>query len=156
MGRFLLIAITLAGCARDKPEPLYMPMRRQPPSAVAPATPRVSSPILTSLAEVERFALGGIGPAGTTSQGERLARALAREPDAHAKFVELAAGPNPVARLYAYWAFRSLDPARAEALRAELVLDTTPLESQQGCMVMPATAAQILDDIDRIPLQIAP
>jgi hypothetical protein len=67
------------------------------------------------------------------SVGEELARKIASEPDAMAIFDQLATHENRVARLYAYWVFRSRDDARAERLRKVLEADRTVVQMRSGC-----------------------
>ena len=100
------------------------------------------------LAAVGTFALGGVGFAGTTSQGEELTRELSRRPDAIEAFTWLGQLAAPAPRLYTYWALRTLAPERASALAAKLRDDRTEVERMSGCAVFSSTVAQALADQD--------
>ena len=115
------------------PAPVAAPVERLVAVHVKGATSKMS-PTAALLADTQDFASGGVGISGAMGYGEQLTRKLATEPNAVRMFDLVAASPNRVARLYAYWALRSLDPARAKALREILVDDTTPIETFSGCM----------------------
>lgn len=84
------------------------------------------------LTAVETFALGPVGPAALPSTGETLTRELARRADAVDAFTSLVGRGNPVARLYAYWALRTLAPERARAYAASIEADPTMVATQSG------------------------
>ena len=170
MARFLVLALFVVACAHDKRSP-------QPPKAaeVLPAEPepdpyRLPPPLpapefaeqekgptahmsLTAarIASLDEFAIGPVGFSGNTSLGEKLTRKLITEPDAIAMLDELAASPNRVAQLYAYWALQQVDVSRAEALRERLVHDTTPVEVMRGCLGSAKPANTIVADLDALP-----
>lgn len=155
------IVMLIAGCWRQAPpEPLHDPPRRQrPPDPpwghhVTPRSERTDlSPIAASLSQVDSFALGGVGFTGEKSTGERLALALAEEPDALVMFERLAVDPNRAARLYAYWALRTLDPVAAQRHRAALAHDANVVMTMHGCIGSRARVRALADEIDRLPPQ---
>ena len=113
----------------------------------------VVTPSAQRLAEVERFALGGVGYGGEPNIGETLTRTIASEPDAIAVFSRLAAHPNPVTRLYAYWALRTLDPARAQQVEKTIAADPTEISFMSGCLGYTEPASKALAYIEqRAPL----
>ncbi len=99
---------------------------------------------------------GGVGFAGEQSEGERLTLALAREPNAVAMFEKLAAHPNRVARLYAYWALKTLDASRAATHQGGLSGDKTEVQAAHGCIVGEQSAHELADEIDRYPQMAMP
>ncbi len=118
------------------------PAGDQPPHK-PPQLPDASSPdtitsgsrtLMASLHGERLFALGGIGVAGSTSPGEQVTRALAERPDAVNAFIWLARHGMPVARLYAYWALRTLAPGRARQFAAALEADPTSIVTISGCI----------------------
>lgn len=121
-----------------------MPMPPVPPSL---------SPLATSLASIEFFAIGLVGYGGETSHGEQLARDLAREPDAIATFEWLAVHPNRAARLYAYWALKTLAPDLAIHYGRTLHLDATEIGVQSGCVVRERPVREIAAFVDQRPDQ---
>ena len=123
-----LLAVTPA--AADPPRD---PARRRvsPRSLRAPAYADGS---WVTLAWADGFELGG-GPEDTRSVPERLARLLARRPDAVAWFDRIARDGKPGGRLYAYWALRALAPAVARRHRARLLADPAPVRvAPLGCL----------------------
>ena len=129
---------------RVRPAPGPRPIEDKQPPVKLSAT-------AAELAKVTRFALGGVGVAGTTSEGEVLARKLAKEPDAIAQFTVLAQHDNRVARLYAYWALRTLDPARAASQAPTLLSDPTKVEAMGGCMMFEDETKQLAAQIEKHP-----
>ena len=65
---------------------------------------------LQTLSSIHDFAFGGIGVAGTTSEGEVAFREIYNRPSATADFLKLLNSGNPQAKCYALVALRSLDP----------------------------------------------
>jgi hypothetical protein len=161
--RYAFVLLALAGCWRQAPpEPLHDPPRKRAPADPPwlhaqhrkPKSERTDlSPIAASLSQVDTFALGGVGFTGATGEGENLTLALAREPDALVMFDRLAVDPNRAARLYAYWALRTLDPLLAQRHRGALAHDATPIETMNGCLLFTRTASELATDIDNMPPQ---
>src|SRR5688500_832518 len=93
------LLLLVVGCAHepigdDRARPAPGPRR------IEDNQPRVKlSETAKQLAMQHMFAIGGVGIAGTPSEGEVLARKLAKEPDAIAMFSALAVHDNRVARL---------------------------------------------------------
>src|SRR3954447_451970 len=69
---------------------------------------------VNQLRGVESFAIGGIGIAGTTSEGERALRNLLAAPDATAPLQGLLAKATPAGQLYALLGLRVHDRAAYE------------------------------------------
>ena len=141
--RSAAVLLVLLGCTRDsrhesnetqRSVPVVAPMPAVAPKPVAVAPPLRSS-LATKLASVDTFAVTGVGIAGTTSGGETLTLEIAKQPDAIATFEELLSHPNRVARLYAYWALRTLDPPRAATHANIFANDTTMVQTGAGCLI---------------------
>jgi hypothetical protein len=92
---------------------------------------------------VETFALGFVGIMATPNEGETITLQLAQRPDAVEAFVWLADHGAPVARLYAYWALRTLDPDRAGEYATALAGDPEMVETGSGCRVWQASVATL-------------
>lgn len=156
MSHSLVALMLLVGCAHEGPEPTRRPPRQPVSTVSAPAAaPRPAatglSPLATSLSQIEMFAIGGVGFAGATSRGEELALALAREPDAIAMFDKLIVHPNRAARLYAYWALKTLDPTRAQQHQRALASDATEIETMHGCIGTRQPTHELAAEIDKYP-----
>jgi hypothetical protein len=109
-------------------------VKRRPKLPIPETIARSARDAMESLDGVRVFALGGVGVAGAMSEGEELTRMLAEQPDAVAAFSWLAAHGHPVARLYAYWALRTLAPDRAGAFAAALEADRSVVDTAYGCL----------------------
>ena len=87
------------------------------------------------LLSVGRFAFGGVGYAGTTSEGEIAYRAIAASTNALQLFSAALTNGNPQAKLYALCGIRGIAP-REFAEHARVVMDSTPqVQTMQGCIV---------------------
>ena len=134
--------IFVMGCAHEPLDTEQPTPEPKPNFAPAPAPIPVTrverlSPTAAKLAAVKTFALGGVGITGAPNEGEQLALQLAHEPGAVAMFEKLAMHDNRVARLYAYWALRTLDPTRARTHEATLMFDDTTVDWMTGCLDVP-------------------
>ncbi|HEU4727494.1 MAG TPA: hypothetical protein VFT22_06390 [Kofleriaceae bacterium] len=98
---------------------------------------------MEALDAIETFAIGRVGFAATPNQGETLTLELASRPDAVEAFAWLAEHGSPVARLYAYWALRTLAPGRAAAYDAALSGDPTLVETASGCILSRSSVGEI-------------
>jgi len=113
-----------------------------PPGGIAPPPATVSPGELTTgarramdnLVAIEVFALGPVGPGASPNLGESLTRALSQQSDAVEAFVMLSDHRNPVTRLYAYWALRTLAPDRARSYAAAIEADRSPIDTVSGCV----------------------
>ena len=59
--------------------------------------------------------------------------------------MRLADHGSPVARLYAYWALRTLAPSRAATYAAALANDTEVVETASGCILSRSTVSALAD-----------
>jgi hypothetical protein len=156
--RRVLLIVVLAGCVHESAEQRDVVSPRTVMAQAPAAAPRVPPAPVTglsataqSLALVDMFAIGGVGFAGAESNGKRLTLELAREPNAIEMFEKLAAHPNRVARLYAYWALKTLDASRAATFQQALLKDTTQVQAAHGCMIDEQPAHELASEIDRWP-----
>ena len=82
--------------------------------ALVGAVGAVAAPI-DQLRSVAYFAFGGVGVAGTTSQGEVAFRQILQGPAANEKFLRLLETGNPQGKCYALVGLRATDMKRFEA-----------------------------------------
>ena len=86
------------------------------------------------LAKVDRFAFGGIGDAGITSQGEKDYKLILARPSALADFEKLLPAGNPQAKSYALLGIRALNPDRFKELSRKLRESKIEVVTQSGCI----------------------
>ena len=122
-----------AGHAADKP-----PVQKKPP------TPEQAG---EQLVKVRAFAFGGVGFAGTISEGERAWRIILTSPDALKLFRSTLSTGTTEAKLYALCGIRQLDKPSFPAL-AKPVLDANPqVTTMAGCSLTHEPAASVIQRI---------
>ena len=100
------------------------------------------------LAKIERFAFGGTGYAGVTSQGENDYRLILSRPAAEADFEKLFAVGNPQAKSYALVGICTLDRSRFTQISQPLRDSTEEVVTQRGCIVYHESHGVVLKRID--------
>jgi hypothetical protein len=101
------------------------------------------------LQRIGMFALGGIGVAGTMSEGERALREILKQPDALARLEALVANGSPAGKLYALLGLRIRDRAAYErALEKCRALDAK-IETACGCMLSQESVRDLMKEIER-------
>ena len=85
------------------------------------------------LTKVSYFAIGGVGIAGITSEGEKDFRLLLAEPNARELFEELYLKGNRPAKAYALLGMHRIDPKRYEELVAKTPADAA-VKHFSGCI----------------------
>jgi hypothetical protein len=111
-----------------------------------------SQALVAKLLKVSRFALGGVGEGGETSEGERLTLRLSHQSDAIAAFDWLANQSTPVPQLYAYWALRTLVPEHAQVHATELSHDRRRVMASHGCMGGRYHTRYLMHEVERRPM----
>jgi hypothetical protein len=102
-----------------------------------------------ALQKTGMFALGGIGVAGTMSEGERALREMLKEPDATARLEKLVSSGSPAGKLYALLGLRIRDRAAYErALEKCRTLDGK-IETARGCIISQESFRDLLKEIER-------
>jgi hypothetical protein len=113
-----------------------------------PVSPHSMDPgtkaVMNRLDAVETFALGGVGYAGAPNKGQTIALLLAQLPDATEAFTWLADHGSPAARLYGYWALRTLAPEQAKARATSLVNDAELVDTMSGCLAYRESVGSIV------------
>jgi hypothetical protein len=101
------------------------------------------------LVNTKIFAFGGVGFAGTTSDGERDFRIVFAQPHdlALKLFEDLYADGNPEAKSYALSAIHTLAPDRFWDLANSLKGSTIKVVTMSGCIVEEKTLASVAKDI---------
>jgi hypothetical protein len=95
------------------------------------------------------FALGGIGVAGTMSEGERALREILKQPDALARLDALVSSGSTAGKLYALLGLRIRDrAASARALEKCRTIDAK-VETARGCIISQESFRDLLKEIER-------
>ena len=107
--------------------------------------------IVQGMAQVDFFAFGGVGFAGTTSEGEMGFRTVMSEPPdrALALFETLYATGNLQAKGYALVGIRALKPARFKELYKALLTSKDNITTMRGCIVSSEHFSDIVRQIDK-------
>jgi hypothetical protein len=99
------------------------------------------------LHRIESFALGGIGIAGTMSEGEQALRALLHDPNATAQLQELLTNATPAGQLYALLGLRTRDRAAYDHALKDFKAPNVEVQTIGGCIIWRAPFKQLLDRI---------
>jgi hypothetical protein len=105
---------------------------------------------LQGVAAVKVFAFGGIGYAGTTSEGEADFRVIVAQPPKVAleAFRKLYATNNPQAKAYALAGIRKLDKGAFKELQASWHGSSLTVRTEEGCIVSDASLENIAERLD--------
>jgi hypothetical protein len=117
------------------------------PACITIQSSRLSGPpvdmVLERLAEVQRFAIGGTGFAGTVSHGEQDYIIILSRTSAMADFEKLYAKGNPQAKCYALVGIRKLNPNRFKELAQPLRSSKELVATMHGCLAY----QEVLEDV---------
>ena len=113
----------------------------------APVTAAPVSDPSGQLRRVESFAIGGIGVAGTTSQGEAALRTLLAEPDATTKLEGLLIKATSAGQLYALLGLRVHDRAAYERAVKNFHAPDGDVETIGGCIISRLPFKQVFDRV---------
>ena len=118
-------------------------------SLLSPANDEAfASPAATGLAQTQLFALGGIGVAGSMSDGERDLRAVLDQPEAAALLREILSRATPAGQLYALLGLRLRDRAAYEQPLPALRKRAAVISTARGCILMKAEMAALVREIE--------
>jgi hypothetical protein len=95
----------------------------------------------------ESFAIGGIGIAGTMSDGESALRVLLHQEDATARLENLLLKAAPAGQLYALLGLRVHDRGAYERDLKSLPVPDVTLETIGGCIISRASFKDVLERI---------
>src|SRR5262249_62128907 len=99
------------------------------------------------LQDVESFAIGGIGIAGTTSDAERALRALLRDQKVTEQLQSLLAHATSAGQLYALLGLRVHDRAAYDKALRTFRVPEIEVQTIAGCIISRAPFKQLLDRI---------
>jgi len=93
------------------------------------------------------FAFGGVGFAGTTSEGERAFHAIAASTNALELFTTVLAQGNAQSRLYALCGIRRLAPEKFNVLAKPIVVANPKVSTMAGCVGRDDRASNVVAHI---------
>jgi hypothetical protein len=102
---------------------------------------------IDQLRSISYFAFGGVGVAGTTSQGEVAFRQVLQSPTAKENFLLLLKTGNPQGKCYALAGLRASDRKRFEADVAAFEKDQTPVDTIGGCIAVTLPMSGVVANI---------
>ena len=94
------------------------------------------------------FALGGIGAAGTMSEGERALRDVLKQSDVSIRLEKLASEASPAGQLYALLGLRIRDRTGYERTREKLRKTDGKVQTVRGCMLQQESFGDLLKQIE--------
>jgi len=118
--------------------------------AAAPGTsapPAAAQQAYDRLIAVKQFAFGGVGFAGTTSEGEKAFRTILASPNALRLFRLALSKGSTEAKLYALSGFRQLDQRSFDTESKALVEANPEATTMSGCIVRHEQAAAVVKRI---------
>jgi hypothetical protein len=95
------------------------------------------------------FALGGIGVAGTMSEGERALREVLKESDVAARLEKLVPDASPAGQLYALLGLRLRDRAAHDRALAKLRTTDAKVQTARGCILQQESFGDLVKEIER-------
>jgi hypothetical protein len=102
----------------------------------------------TILRKASSFAMGGVGYAGTMSQGERALRKVLAQPDAVARLTNTLPEASPAGQLYALLGLRARDQDAYKRALAVFGGRTATVETMGGCIVQREPFRDLVKQID--------
>ena len=102
-----------------------------------------------TLRKTELFALGGIGVAGTMSEGERALREVLNESEVTARLEKLLSDASPAGQLYALLGLRVRDRAAYERALGKLRTTNAKVHTARGCMLSEELFSDLVKEIER-------
>lgn len=107
-----------------------------------------SAPDMT-LRKTELFALGGIGAAGSMSEGERALREVLNESGVTARLEKLLSDASPAGQLYALLGLRLRDRAAYERALGKLRTTNAKVQTARGCILQQESFGDLVKEIER-------
>ena len=118
---------------------------------ISVAAAHAESPVDTTLerlAKIDRFAFGGIGYAGITSQGEKDYKIILSRQSALDDFEKLLVIGNPQAKCYALVGIGALNPKRFQELSPSFRSSKDEVVTQSGCLEWRESFSKVLKRIE--------
>ena len=114
---------------------------------VGPSDGSIVQQAYQQLLSTKFFAFGGVGIAGTASEGERAFHAIAASTNALELFTAVLAQGNTEAQLYALCGIRRLAPERFDVLAKAVVVANLKVSTMAGCIGSDDRASNVVTRI---------
>jgi hypothetical protein len=102
----------------------------------------------STLRKVTTFAVGGVGVAGTMSEGERALRELLKQSDAAARLQRVLPEATPAAQLYALLGLRACDREVYQGALARYRRRDATVQTMSGCILQEKSFRALVKQID--------
>jgi hypothetical protein len=102
-----------------------------------------------TLRQASSFALGGVGVAGTMSEGERALRQVLKEADAGARLERLLPDASAPGQLYLLLGLRARDRSAYQRALARYGQRDTKVQTMRGCILQEESFRSLVKEIDR-------
>lgn len=102
-----------------------------------------------ALTRVSVFAVGGVGYAGTRSQGESALRVLLKEKQATVAFQQLIKSATPEGKLYGLLGLSVVAPAQLSPQVKGYLTSTVPVHTMSGCLGMTEKMGTVAQEINK-------
>jgi hypothetical protein len=112
----------------------------------APADQR--SDAAAVLRKTSSFALGGVGVAGSMSEGERALREVLKEPDATARLEGALPNASPAGQLYALLGLRGRDRAAYQRALEKYGANNATVQTMRGCILQKESFRDLIKQIE--------
>ena len=99
--------------------------------------------------DADKFAIGGIGVAGTMSKGESALRTVLEKPDAVAQLEKMLLHATDAGRLYILVGLRVRDRSAYKRAFDSYAKHDTTVETVHGCMISRESFQSVMREIDR-------
>ena len=103
----------------------------------------------TALQKTMTFALGGVGFAGTMSQGERALREVLKEPDAARRLENIVANASAAGQLYALLGLRLRDREAYQRALQKYRTNDANVQTMRGCIIQRESFRKLIEEIER-------
>ncbi|MEY2494323.1 MAG: hypothetical protein QOJ45_815 [Verrucomicrobiota bacterium] len=100
------------------------------------------------LRKTSSFALGGVGVAGTISEGERAVREVLKESDASSRLESLLPNASPAGQLYALLALRLRDRAAYQRVLEKYGANSATVQTIRGCILQKESFRDLIKQIE--------
>lgn len=103
---------------------------------------------VAALRKAGSFALGGVGVAGTMSEGERALRAILKESDAVARLESALPNASQAGQLYALLGLRLRDRAAYQRALEKYRANDAKVETMRGCILQKESFRDLIKQIE--------
>lgn len=107
------------------------------------------APADAALRKAGSFAMGGVGVAGTMSEGERALREVLKHPNAVARLESILPEASAPGQLYALLGLRARDRDAYQRVLAKYGQRDTKVQTMRGCILQQESFSSLVKELDR-------